>query len=100
MTTPVFSDPIPLSQPIKHGDTEITSLTLRKPQPGEMRGLQLSTLQVGDFDQHIKLIPRIAQPLITEQDVAAMDACDFADCVDTIVGFLLHSRQRALLQTA
>lgn len=38
------SEVIELDQPIKRGDTEITSVTIRKPKSGELRGVRLQVL--------------------------------------------------------
>jgi len=85
----VPKDAIPLVQPIKQaGGEDIKFLLLRKPAPGEMRGLQLGQIAIGHVDQLSKLIPRISTPPITEADVAAMDLADFASCYEKIGGFL------------
>ncbi|EWC40197.1 phage tail assembly protein [Stutzerimonas stutzeri] len=90
------SEPIALSAPIKRGDTEITEIVLRKPASGELRGLKLTDLLNGDVSATIRLVPRISQPSLTEQEVAAMDPADLYDCADEIAGFLSWKRVKAL----
>jgi len=77
-----------LEEPIKRGDTKITEITLRKPAAGELRGLKLTDLLHGDVNATIRLVPRISQPTLTEQDVAAMDIADLVLCADAVAVFL------------
>jgi len=90
------SEPIVLEQPIKRGENSITEITLRKPAAGELRGLKLTDLLNGDVSATIRLVPRISQPSLTEQEVAAMDPADLYDCADEIAGFLNWKRVKAL----
>lgn len=82
------SEPIILEQAIKRGESSITEITLRKPAAGELRGLKLADLINGDVNATIRLVPRISQPTLTEQEVAALDVADLLGCADAIAGFL------------
>ncbi|BFN28467.1 phage tail protein E [Pseudomonas sp. SCT] len=83
------SEPIVLEQPIQRGEkTTITEITLRKPAAGELRGLKLTDLLNGDVNATIRLVPRISQPTLTEQEAAALDIADLLMCADTVAGFL------------
>jgi len=89
MSKPTHSDPIVLEQPIKRGEKNtITEITLRKPAAGELRGLKLADLINGDVNATIRLVPRISQPSLTEQEVGALDVADLLGCADAIAGFL------------
>ncbi|NNT92953.1 phage tail assembly protein [Stutzerimonas nitrititolerans] len=89
MTKPTYSDPIVLEQPIKRGENKpITEITLRKPAAGELRGLKLGDLINGDVNATIRLVPRISQPTLTEQEAAALDPADLLACADAVAGFL------------
>ena len=89
MSKPTYSDPIALEHSIKRGEGKpITEITLRKPAAGELRGLKLADLINGDVNATIRLVPRISQPTVTEQEVAAMDVADLLGCADAIAGFL------------
>ncbi|WP_417787518.1 phage tail assembly protein [Stutzerimonas xanthomarina] len=88
MSKPTHSDAIVLEQAIKRGETKITEITLRKPAAGELRGLKLGDLINGDVSATIRLVPRISQPTLTEQDVAQFDIADLLACADAIAGFL------------
>lgn len=84
-----MTDPIPLSTPLRRGDTEITSLTLRKPSGPELRGLSLAALLNIDASAVMQLLPRISNPTLTAQEVAVLDPADLTACGLEIAGFLL-----------
>jgi hypothetical protein len=86
--TPTYSAPIPLEEPIKRGETSISEISLRKPAAGELRGLKLADLLTGDVNAVLRLVPRISNPTLTEQEVAAMDVVDLTACADEVVVFL------------
>ncbi len=88
MSKPTYSDPIVLEEPIKRGETKITEITLRKPAAGELRGLKLTDLLQGDVNANIRLLPRISQPTLTEQEAAALDVADLVMCADAVAVFL------------
>ncbi len=89
MSKPTHSDPLVLERPIPRGEkNSITEITLRKPAAGELRGLKLADLINGDVNATIRLVPRISQPSLTEQEVAALDVADLLGCADAIAGFL------------
>jgi hypothetical protein len=83
-----------LDQPITRGDDKITSVTVRKPGPGELRGLTLKDVGEVKFDTMIKLLPRVTSPILTEQECASMDLGDFTALATEVAGFLLTKAQR------
>jgi hypothetical protein len=94
MTQPIYSAPIELAQPVKRGQTEVKEITLRRPGSGELRGLKLADLVQGDVNAVIRLVPRISQPTLLEQEVAALDAYDLTRCADEIAVFLQTPPQK------
>ncbi len=94
MSQPIYSAPIELAQPIKRGQTEVKEITLRRPGSGELRGLKLADLVQGDVNAVIRLVPRISQPTLLEQEVAALDAYDLTRCADEIAVFLQTPPQK------
>ena len=94
MTHPIYSAPIELAQPVKRGQTEVKEITLRRPGSGELRGLKLADLVQGDVNAVIRLVPRISQPTLLEQEVAALDAYDLTRCADEIAVFLQTPPQK------
>lgn len=92
LETPITADEnsVTLDSPIKRGKTEITQISLRKPQSGELRGVQLIELLNMDVASLIKVIPRISTPSITTPEAAAMDPADLLACGSKITDFLLQ----------
>lgn len=88
---------ITLQTPIQRGDTPITTLDLRKPNAGELRGLNLTDLIQMDVAALQRLLPRISSPVLTEHDVSQMDPADLLQCATEVAGFLLP---KAALQAA
>lgn len=88
--TPVATQPgkVELDTPIKRGADVITHVQLRKPKSGELRGLHLANLANLDVSSLIKLIPRISQPALVEQEVANLDPADLTALGVEIANFL------------
>lgn len=93
MTTP-NDNVIELDTPIKRGEQKITSIELRKPSAGELRGVHLGELLSFDVGSLIKVIPRISIPTLTEQEVAAMDPADLVAVATKVGSFLLTKAQQ------
>lgn len=87
-TTPT-PNTITLETPIKRGDQTIGAISLRKPNAGELRGLNLTDLLQMDVVALQRVLPRISSPMLTEADVSGMDPADLVQCGATVMGFLL-----------
>lgn len=85
---------IPLDAPITRGETSIATVAVRKPGPGELRGLTLKDVGEVKFDTMIKLLPRVTSPPLTEHECANMDLGDFTALATEVAGFLLTKAQR------
>jgi hypothetical protein len=85
---------IDLDQPIKRGETEIKSITLRKPLSGELRGVNLTDLLQMDVSALVRVVPRISEPTLTEQEVQAMDPADLFQIGSAVSVFLLPRSMR------
>lgn len=85
---------ITLDTPIKRGETSITSVEVRKPVSGELRGCNLTDLLQMDVVALTKVLPRITNPTLTEQEVARMDPADMLQMGTEVSGFLLPSRMK------
>ena len=79
---------VELDTPIKREGGDITSISLRKPVTGELRGLSLVDLIQLDANTLQKLLPRISQPSLTEAEVQKMDIADLTACGMVVSGFL------------
>ncbi|MEX5559123.1 phage tail assembly protein [Pseudomonas rhodesiae] len=81
---------VTLDTPIRRGTTNIESITLRKPNSGELRGVSLVELLQMDVGSLIKVLPRISSPSITAIEVAGMDPADLLALSSKVSGFLLQ----------
>ena len=90
-TLPAADDnTVTLDTPIIRGKTSIDTLTLRKPQSGELRGVHLVDLLNLDVASLLKVLPRITSPGITAPEAAGMDPADLLACGNKIAHFLLQ----------
>lgn len=87
-----------LSEPVVRGDTKIESLFIRKPRGGELRGLTLQDVINTDFLTLFKLIPRISEPPITQEEAEALDPADLAEIGGVLRGFFMTSGERQLIE--
>lgn len=92
-TSSKFVD-VELDEPIRRGETTIGKITVRKPSPGEMRGLKLADLLNLDVAAHAKLLARISVPTLTEAEVMGMDSGDFTALAGEAAAFLLNRRRQ------
>lgn len=81
---------VTLDTPIRRGTNSIDSITLRKPNSGELRGVSLVELLQMDVGSLIKVLPRISSPSLTAVEVAGMDPADLLALSSKISGFLLQ----------
>jgi hypothetical protein len=85
---------INIDQPITQGDNVFVAVDLRKPTAGELRGLSLADLLRMEVAALETVIPRIATPTLTKQDVAKMDPADLMQCAVAVADFLLQKAQK------
>lgn len=79
-----------LDTPIRRGPSTLDSITLRKPNAGELRGLSLAELLQMDVNSLIKVLPRISTPTLTAMEISAMDPADLFALSNKVSGFLLQ----------
>lgn len=86
-----------LDEPITRGDSTVTELTVRKPSPGDMRGLTLNAVSNGDVNALTKLLPRITSPALTEQEISGgiLEVQDLTDLCEIVVDFLFTKARKA-----
>lgn len=93
---------VELDTPILRGKTEITSVTVRKPQSGALRGTRLQALLDMDMDVNalITVLPRITTPALTTAEINEMDPADLVSLSVEVVTFLLKKSVLSDLATA
>lgn len=85
---------VELDTPIRRGAKDIQSITLRRPNAGSLRGLSLVDVAQMNVTALQKLLPRISDPVLTEQDITLMDPADLVACGVEVASFLLSKRER------
>ncbi len=78
-----------LLQPIRRGDTEITSVGLRQPDTGALRGLKLTDVLQMDVNAMCRLLPRISEPALMPDEVAALPPADLLMLSSEVVSFFV-----------
>lgn len=92
--TPVLNTNIKLDTPIQRGEQTITSISLRKPAAGELRGVNLMDVAHMDVAALHKVIPRISEPSLTEHEVANLNTSDLMQMGVVVASFLLPTAMR------
>lgn len=85
---------VTLEKPLKRGDQLVTEISLIKPNAGTLRGVSLAAVANSEVDALIKVLPRMTAPMLTEQEVAAMELPDLVALAGQVVGFLSPSSAR------
>ena len=88
---------VSLDVPIRRGDSTITSVTLRRPSAGKLRGLLLTQLLQMQTDALIALLPRITQPTLHKHELEAMNPADLVQLGSEATAFFLTRAQAASL---
>jgi len=91
---------VELDTPILRGKTEITSVIVRKPQSGALRGTRLQALLDMDVNALITVLPRITNPALTTAEINEMDPADLVSLSVEVVTFLLKKSVLSDLATA
>lgn len=94
-TTPAAPGSITLETPLQRGDQTITSIALRKPAAGELRGVALADLLRLDVQALITVLPRITTPTLTAQDVSNLDLVDLTAIGTEVLGFFMSKADKA-----
>jgi len=100
MTDKTTEKTIELDTPLLRGKTEITHITVRKPQSGALRGTRLQALLDMDVNALITVLPRITTPALTTQEINEMDPADLVSLSVEVVTFLLKKSVLSDLATA
>lgn len=77
-----------VENPVKRGEQVIEQVTLMKPNAGTLRGVSLAAVANSEVDALIKVLPRMTAPMLTEQEVAALELPDLVALAGKVVGFL------------
>jgi len=84
---------VTLSEPVTIEGDEVSTITLRKPSTGELRGLSMADIFRMETNALFKLLPRITEPPLTALQVSTLDPADFADMAVKTTLFLAKKEQ-------
>lgn len=82
---------VTLDKPVVRGEQIIDQVTLMKPTAGTLRGVSLAAVANAEVDALIKVLPRMTAPILTEQELAALELPDLVALAGKVVGFLSPS---------
>ncbi|WP_318356263.1 phage tail assembly protein [Enterobacter sp.] len=82
---------VTLEKPVKRGEQSVEQVTLMKPNAGTLRGVSLAAVANSEVDALIKVLPRMTAPMLTEQEIAALELPDLVALAGKVVGFLSPS---------
>lgn len=91
----MISDPVDLEVPIKRGEQLIGTVQLRRPQGGELRGLNLHDILKLDITAMHDLLPRITMPPLTRFEVQALDPADLVQLSAEITDFFVPAGMKS-----
>lgn len=80
---------ITLESPIQRGEQTITTVTVRKPNTGALRGVSLTNLLQLEVAAITTVLPRVTDPTLTQQDINNLDPADLVQLGSEVAGFLL-----------
>lgn len=90
----VPTETVELDSPIKRGKQTVTSITVRKPLAGALRGVSLTEILQMDVTALTRVLPRLTDPALTESEIRNMDPADLVQLGGVVAGFLLPKRAR------
>lgn len=82
---------VTLEKPVKRGEQSVEQVTLMKPNAGTLRGVSLAAVANSEVDALIIVLPRMTAPMLTEQEIAALELPDLVALAGKVVGFLSPS---------
>ncbi|MFC0669474.1 phage tail assembly protein [Azotobacter chroococcum] len=80
---------VTLDNPIVRGEQTITTIELRKPDSGSLRGVTLTDVLQMDVNALFVVLPRISTPALTKPELLQMDPADLLQLGSEVTVFLL-----------
>ncbi|MGL4929754.1 MAG: phage tail assembly protein [Plesiomonas sp.] len=89
---------VTLDTPIKRGENTVSSVSIRKPNSGELRGLSVTDVLNMEVNALFKLLPCITSPVLTENELLQLDPADLLQMGQEVSYFLLPKKAIAQIQ--
>lgn len=81
----------PLVNEVEYGGRKIKEFQMRRPKPGDFRGVALSALLNGDTGATLTVLPRIIDPIVPEEVLTEqLDVLDLVQGADRIAAFMVQ----------
>lgn len=81
----------PLVNELEYGGRKIKEFQMRRPKPGDFRGVALSALLNGDTGATLTVLPRIIDPIVPEEVLTEkLDVLDLVQGADRIAAFMVQ----------
>lgn len=90
---------VTLQTPIERKDGPVTEVVVTRPGVGQLRGLAMTDIVRMDVNALVKLLPRVTQPPLLPDEVAALDPADFMELGGALVGFFMSQASLKALQS-
>ena len=84
-----------LESPIKRGSTEITTLRLRKPNAGALRGVSMAELLQMNVTALQTVLPRISEPTLARHEIEQLQPPDLLNIGIEVAGFFATKAEKA-----
>lgn len=84
-----------LPWPIERGGETVAEIALREPTAGQLRGLRLKDVLELEARAMIALIPRLCEPALSEEEVAALRPANLMALAGEVVLFFAGPEDRA-----
>lgn len=95
------SQTVALTVPIARGGAEpIATVAVRKLSAGALRGLALTKVITMDVSTMLTLLPRVTEPALLPDEVAALEPADLLALSGAVVGFFMTASQAAEAEAA
>lgn len=90
LTSTAIVRTVSLDFPLTRGEAEpITTVQIRTPNAGELRGVTLMALSQLDYGALETVLPRITMPILHKADIARLAPSDFMQLGGEVMDFLL-----------
>lgn len=89
---------VELDEPVKRGQTAISTITIHRPRSGALRGVNLIDLANLNTTALMTVLPRITQPSLTKEEVSGLDPADLTALGVEVAGFLAQKKVKAEFQ--
>lgn len=99
-TAALTAGTVTLDAPLVRGNETVTTVHVRKPDSGALRGLTLMALSQLDVGALETLLPRITTPTLTKADIARLDPADLMQLGGEVMDFLLPKAAKAAASPA